>query len=75
MFALLVLAQHSQDAPSNGPGIGLIIGAVIAAIVIAAAIFFIFSRGARRSRGGVQPVPESRESGEPPFESIERDRG
>jgi hypothetical protein len=72
--ALLVLAQHSQEAPDEGVGAGLIIGAIVLVVLVAAAIFFVFTRGSRASRGGVEPPPGERRRGDPPFESIERGR-
>jgi hypothetical protein len=62
--AALVLAQHSQSAPSDGVGAGLIIGAVLLVLLIAAAIFFAVSRTTRASRGGVASPLEERPPGE-----------
>jgi hypothetical protein len=76
-LALLVLAQggeNTAEAPDDGVGIGLIVGAVVLVLLIAAGIFFLFTRTTRASRGGVEPPPDSRRRGEPPFESVERER-
>jgi hypothetical protein len=55
-----------------GLGIGIIIGIVVGVILLFAAIFAIFARTTRASRGGVQPPPGERgTSRTPPFESVE----
>jgi hypothetical protein len=73
-FAVTVLAQNSQSAPSEGVGAGLIVGTIIGVIVAIAVIWFIFTRVTRRSRGGVEPPAggDERRRGEPPFEGVER---
>jgi hypothetical protein len=76
-LAFVVLAQggeNTAEAPDDGVGIGLIIGAVVLVLLIAAGIFFLFTRTTRASRGGVQAPPDSRRSGDPPLESVERER-
>ncbi len=75
--ALLVLAQGSptsQEAPDSGSGVALIVGAVLAILLVLALLFLLVSRRSRASKGGVEPVPGSREPGAAPLESIERDR-
>jgi hypothetical protein len=62
--SVLVLAQHSQSAPSDGVGAGLIIGAVVLVLLIAAGIFFVVSRTTRASRGGVASPLGERPPGE-----------
>jgi hypothetical protein len=71
-FAVTVLAQNSQSAPSTGTGAGLIIGTIVAVIVALALIWFVFTRMTKRSRGGVEPVEEERRPGNPPVEGIHR---
>jgi len=76
-FTLAVLAQGStntQEAPGGGVGAGLIVGTLVLIVAVLALVFMVIARGSKASRGGVEPVPDSRETGEPPFESIERDR-
>ncbi len=76
MLGLLILAQDrgEQQVPDPGSGIPIIL-VVLALIVLAAVVLWtIFVRGARKSKGGVQPP--SAETGEPhpsspPLESIE----
>jgi hypothetical protein len=72
LLALTVLAQNSQQAPSSGKGIGLIIGTIVGVILAFALIWFVFTRMTKRSRGGVEPVEEQRHRGNPPVEGIER---
>ena len=74
MLALLVLAQNSQEAPSKGHGTLLIILGVLIAIAVFSAVATFFIRSSKSSRGGVQEPPASREKGQPPFESIDRER-
>jgi hypothetical protein len=71
-LAVTIIAQHSQNAPSSGTGAGLIIGTVVAVVVALALIWFVISRMAKRSRGGVEPVAEERRRGNPPVEGVER---
>jgi len=71
-LALTVIAQHSQRAPSDGAGAGLIVGTIVGVIVAIALIWFVFTRMTRRSRGGVEPVEGDRRRGNPPVEGIER---
>lgn len=67
--------EQTQEAPSTGPGIALIVGALLLAILLFALVFYIFARTTSASHGGVEPVPGSRtQTGSPPFESIERER-
>lgn len=76
-FAITVLAQGSsntQQAPDTGPGVLLIVGTLLAIALLFTAIFVVVAKRTKASRGGVEPDPASRERGEPPFESIERDR-
>jgi flagellar basal body-associated protein FliL len=76
MLSLLILAQDrgEQQVPDPGSGIPIIL-VVLALIVIGAVVLWaIFVRGAKRSKGGVQPPPE--ETGQahpsaPPLESVE----
>jgi hypothetical protein len=72
MLALTVLAQNSQSAPSEGTGLGLIVGTIVGVIVAVALIWFVFTRMTKRSRGGVEPVEDERRRGNPPVEGIER---
>jgi hypothetical protein len=72
LLAFTVLAQNSQQAPSSGKGIGLIIGTIVAVILAFALIWFVFTRMTKRSRGGVEPVEDERRHGNPPVEGIER---
>jgi hypothetical protein len=75
--ALYVLAQgnsNTQEAPDGGVGAALIIGTILAIILAFSLIYLVVSKRAKASKGGVEPVPGSRQRGEPPFESIERDR-
>ena len=46
--------------------------AIFLLIAVFGVIFSYFLFGARASRGGVQPPKDSRRSGNPPFEGIER---
>jgi hypothetical protein len=71
-LALTVLAQHTQSAPSDGVGAGLIIGTLVGVILAVAIIFLVFTRTTRRSRGGVEPPAGERRRGNPPLEGIER---
>jgi peptidoglycan/LPS O-acetylase OafA/YrhL len=48
----LIIAQHTQSAPDDGLGVGLIVGTIAAVIVAAALIWFVFTRTTRRSRDG-----------------------
>ncbi len=74
--ALLVLAQRMSDnqAPDTGPGIALILGTLLAIALLMALMFVVVSRRSKSSRGGVEPVAGTREQGQPPFESVDRDR-
>jgi len=77
ILALAVLAQGSsntQQAPDGGVGAGLIVGTLVLIVVVFAVGFMVIAKRSKASRGGVEPVPDSRKTGEPPFESIERDR-
>jgi hypothetical protein len=71
-LAITILAQNSQSAPSDGTGVGLIVGTIVGVVVALALIFFVFSRLTRRSRGGVEPVDDERRRGNPPLEGVER---
>jgi heme/copper-type cytochrome/quinol oxidase subunit 2 len=74
--ALLILAQgaqHTQEAPDEGPGILLIVGTIVVVALLLAGVFAFFTRASRASRGGVEEPPRSRERGAPPFEGVERD--
>jgi hypothetical protein len=68
----LIIAQHTQSAPDDGLGIGLIVGTIVAVIVVVALIWLVFARMTKRSRGGVEPKPGERHRGNPPVEGIER---
>jgi hypothetical protein len=73
---LLVLAQgtsNTQEAPETGAGIALILGTLLAIVLVFTLGFLLISRRTKASKGGVEPVPGSRERGQPPFESVERD--
>lgn len=75
--AILVLAQgtsNTQEAPESGAGAALIAGTVLAILLVFALVFLVVSKRAKASRGGVEPVPKSRRKGNPPFESIDRER-
>jgi hypothetical protein len=72
MLALTVIAQNSQSAPSEGTGLGLIVGTIVGVIVAIALIWLVFTRMTKRSRGGVEPVEDERHRGNPPVEGIER---
>jgi hypothetical protein len=69
---LAAAGSHSQEAPGTGPGIALIVGTIVFVIVLAAAVFFVFTRTTKRSRGGVDHPPDDGHRGQPPFESVER---
>jgi hypothetical protein len=71
-LALTVIAQNSQSAPSEGTGLGLIVGTIVGVIVAIALIWLVFTRMTKRSRGGVEPVEDERHRGNPPVEGIER---
>lgn len=76
-IAALVLAQggsNTAEAPDGGVGAVLIIVVLIAIAVVFAGLFLFISKRTSASRGGVEPVPGSREPGPPPFESIEREK-
>jgi hypothetical protein len=47
--------------------------AIFLLIGVFGVIFAVFHFGARKSHGGVQPPPDTRHRGAPPFEGIERD--
>ncbi len=77
LVALVTLAQgtsNTQEAPSGGSGATLIIGTLVLIVLVFAAAFLVISKRSKASRGGVEPVPDSREQGAPPLESIDRDR-
>lgn len=71
-LAVTLLAQHTQSAPSDGAGAGLIVGTIVAVIVLIAIIWLLFTRLTRASRGGVESPKGRRRRGNPPVESIER---
>lgn len=76
-LAVTVLAQgtsNTQEAPSTGPGVALIVGTLLAIVLVMTIGFLVIAKRSKASRGGVEPVPGSRERGEPPFESVDRDR-
>lgn len=76
MLGFLILAQGrgEQQVPDPSSGIPIII-VVLALIVLAAVVLWaVLIRGAKKSKGGVQPPPA--ETGEPhpsspPIESVE----
>ena len=70
MVALLVIAQHTQEA--KGGDAWWILATVVLIVVLFAAIWAIFLRGSKRSRGGVEPPPGSQRRGNPPFEGVRR---
>lgn len=77
MLGLLILAQGrgEQEVGGAGPGLAIIAGVLVLLVLGAVALHFLLHRGAKRSRGGVQPPPDEaaeRHPGAPPFESIER---
>jgi len=77
LFALFTLAQgtsNTQQAPESGAGAALIIGTVLLIVLVLATLAAIVLRRSKASRGGVEAAPGSRETGEPPLESIDRDR-
>jgi hypothetical protein len=47
--------------------------AIFVLIAVFGVIFAVFHFGARESHGGVQPPPDTRRRGSPPFEGVERD--
>ena len=54
ILTLLPLAQTGRGGkPSEGAGIGLIIGAIVAVIVVLALVSLIVTRVSQRTRGGV----------------------
>jgi hypothetical protein len=71
-LAVTVIAQHSQSAPSDGAGVGLIVGTIAGVVVALALIWLVFTRVTRRSRGGVEAPEGSQRRGEPPVEGIRR---
>jgi hypothetical protein len=76
--ALLLLAQadpgkHTQETTSID--VPLIIGTLLLVALIAALIWFVFIRSAKVTKGGVEAPPGSQQPGNPPFESIGRERG
>jgi hypothetical protein len=78
MPALITLlaqgTERTQEAPSTGPGIALIIGTILLILLVLALVFFFIARTTKASHGGVETAPGSRTSkGDPPFESIERE--
>lgn len=77
LLALVTLAQGSsntQEAPDGGVGAALIVGTVVLIVLVFTVGFLVIAKRSKASRGGVEPVPESREQGPPPLESIDRDR-
>jgi hypothetical protein len=77
LAALFTLAQgtsNTQEAPAGGPGAALIIGTILAIVLVFTVGFKLIAKRSKASRGGVEPVPGSREQGPPPLESIDRDR-
>jgi flagellar basal body-associated protein FliL len=50
-----VLAQNSQDAPEEGVGIGLILLGVLIAVLVAAVLFAVFTKGAKRRQESPPP--------------------
>jgi LPXTG-motif cell wall-anchored protein len=62
--ALFVLAQggdNTAEAPDTGIGLALIALIVVGVVLLAAALFFVFHRTTRASRGGVQRPRRDRE--------------
>lgn len=77
LLALFTLAQgtsNTQEAPEGGVGAALIIGTLVLIVLVFTLIFKLFAKRTKASRGGVEPVPGSRQQGPPPLESIDRDR-
>ncbi len=74
LFTLAQGTQNTQEAPEGGVGAALIIGTLVLIVLAFTLIFKLFAKRSKASRGGVEPVPGSREQGPPPLESIDRDR-
>ena len=54
-------------------GLVVILIAVVALVAVFGVVLSVFHFGARTTRGGVEPPPDSRRRGTPPFEGVERD--
>ena len=67
-------AQNTQEAPEAGVGAALIVGTLVAIVLVFSLIYLVVSRRAKAARGGVEAPAGSRKRGQPPFESVERDR-
>ena len=63
--------RGGQD-PGGGLSALLIVLVVLGIILAFAAIFAVFHRMSRASKGGVEPVPGEFHRGDPPFESVGR---
>ena len=48
---ITVFAQHSQDAPDEGVGLGLILLAVLFVVGVAIGLWLVFIKGSKRTRG------------------------
>lgn len=74
-LALILTAAaqtHPQTTPSNGIGAGLLAGAILVVAIMLGATFWVMTRRARASRGGVRHPPADGHPGSPPFEGVER---
>lgn len=74
LFTLAQGTSNTQEAPEGGVGATLIIATVVAIVIVFTVVFKLIAKRSKASRGGVEPVPASREQGPPPLESIDRDR-
>jgi hypothetical protein len=72
----LILAAADPGRGGQDPGGGLsallIVLVVVGVVLIAAALFGLFHKLSKASRGGVQPAPGEFRRGSPPFESVGR---
>ena len=73
-MALILAADPGAGGQDPGGGLSalLIVLSVVGVVVVLAALFMIFHRVSKASRGGVQPRRGEFERGNPPFESFGR---